>query len=280
MIDEEGIGRGSQFCQTTVNELLNIRNAIYRDVTVGTYSRNSEGAGFYPEREIAMASARATILLVTADQLFGLSMKTHLVANGYTVDVVRNFQHALQASRAVVPSLLVLDRRVASMKQVRDVCRQVPCLSVQPPGLPCIEEDCLQDLESGADWSICGETYRQITARIRAIVRREHLERSVKSRCDVGGIAMDFERYEVTVDGRPVELTRKQYDILALLLLQPSRVFRKEEILTKIWGEDVALDDHAVDVHIHALRRKIERDPAHPRFLQTIRGVGYKFKSA
>lgn len=227
-----------------------------------------------------MASQRATILVVTADKQFGHSMKTHLEANGYDVTIVVDLQHALYSSGVVIPSLLVLDRRVASIKQIRGFLGKVPCLSVQPPGLPCSEEDCVQDLEGGADWAICGETFRQLTARIRAIVRREQAKATVKSRCAVGGIAMDFDRYEVTVEGRPVELTRKQYDILELLLLQPSRVFRKEEILTSVWGNDVALGDHTVDVHIYALRRKIERDPAHPRFLQTVRGVGYKFKSA
>ncbi len=90
---------------------------------------------------------------------------------------------------------------------------------------------------------------------------------------------MDMDRHEVTVDGKVVELTPKEFQILQQLIQDPSRVFSRDELLTRVWGEGCALEEHTLDVHIHSLRHKIESDPAHPQYIVTVRGVGYKLKS-
>jgi DNA-binding response OmpR family regulator len=87
---------------------------------------------------------------------------------------------------------------------------------------------------------------------------------------------MDVARHELTVDGKPVELTPKEFQILRQLVLHPFRVFSRDELLDQVWGERCALEEHTLDVHIHALRQKIEPDAAHPRYIATVRGIGYK----
>lgn len=89
---------------------------------------------------------------------------------------------------------------------------------------------------------------------------------------------MDVDRHEVSVGGRLVELTPKEFQILRQFLESPNRLFSRQEMLNKVWGEGYALEEHALDVHIHSLRQKIESDPANPRLIVTVRGIGYKLR--
>ena len=90
---------------------------------------------------------------------------------------------------------------------------------------------------------------------------------------------MDLDRHEVTVNGRLIMLTTKEYAILRCFIAAPGRVFSREEILNKVWGEGYALEVHALDVHIHALRHKMEPQPSRPSMIVTVRGLGYKWKT-
>jgi len=90
---------------------------------------------------------------------------------------------------------------------------------------------------------------------------------------------MDISRHEVTVGANLVELTPKEFRILHQFLLSPGVVLSRQDLLNRVWGEDYALEEHALDVHIHSLRQKIEADPSKPIFIVTIRGVGYKLQS-
>jgi DNA-binding response OmpR family regulator len=87
------------------------------------------------------------------------------------------------------------------------------------------------------------------------------------------------ERHEVSVNGRSVELTPKEFQILSHLMQNPARVFTRQELLNRVWGEDWALEEHTLDVHIYSLRQKIESDAANPAYVLTVRGVGYKLQS-
>jgi DNA-binding response OmpR family regulator len=94
-----------------------------------------------------------------------------------------------------------------------------------------------------------------------------------------GILQMDLERHEVTVSGRNVNLTPKEFQILRCFLESPCRVFSRQEMLNCVWGDGYALEEHALDVHIHSLRQKIEENPAAPKLIVTVRGVGYKLRS-
>ncbi|MER3422559.1 MAG: DNA-binding response regulator [Nitrospiraceae bacterium] len=228
-----------------------------------------------------MGSGRANILLVTSDEGFARSVEKHLQQNGYDVTQARGAESAVAAAHCVLPALVLLDRRQPVIGQLRSapVLRTVPFISIQPPGTDCSDEQCVEDLERGADAVICKQGSRELVARVRAVLRREQLRMTPRSRYTVGGLQMDLDRYEVRVSGRHVELTPKEFQILKELMLQPSRVFSRDELLTKVWGEESVLEEHTLDVHIHSIRQKIEPDPSRPRFIVTIRGVGYKLRS-
>src|SRR5262249_26831558 len=140
------------------------------------------------------------------------------------------------------------------------------------------DEDCLQEYDQGVDLVASGHSVRELVARVRAILRRCETDTPSNNTntYTVGTIHMDLERHEVRVNRRPVDLTPKEFQILSHFLESPRRVFSRQDMLNRVWGDGYALEAHALDVHIHSLRHKIERNPARPTFLLTVRGVGYK----
>ena len=233
------------------------------------------------EREGGMTSGRVTILLVTADEVVAKTLEKHLNEYGYATAVALDTGSALAVTQNVSPSLILVDRQQHALGRLRreSRLRNVPIVTLEHPGAHCIEDECLEDLARGADASLCNLGYREVVARIRAVLRRERLLLAPKSHYVAGRMRMDMDRHEVIVDGKVVELTPKEFQILQQLIQDPSRVFSRDELLTRVWGEGCALEEHTLDVHIHSLRHKIESDPAHPQYIVTVRGVGYKLKS-
>jgi DNA-binding response OmpR family regulator len=227
-----------------------------------------------------MRSSRSYILAITSDEPFGRSLQSHLASNGYEVRIASDVPHASRAAQSVQPSLLVIDRRTKDIGHIfkQDSLRNITIQAVEPPGSSCNEDECVEEIEKGFNIVICGESYRQLIARIRAVLRRDEWEANGGRRLVVGRVAIDLDRCEVTVDGHPIEITRTQYKILELMMREPMRAFTRNEILEKVWGDEIAILDHTLDVHIHALRTKIERDPSAPLLLQTVRGVGYRMR--
>jgi len=217
-----------------------------------------------------MASGPVTILLVTADEVIAKTLEKHLNEYGYATAVALDIGSALAVTRDVSPSLILVDRQQRALGQLRreSRLRNVPIVALE-----------LEDLAQGADASLCNLGHREVVARIRAVLRRERLLLTPISHYVAGRMRMDMDRHEVTVDGKVVELTPKEFQILQQLIQDPARVFSRDELLNRVWGEGCALEEHTLDVHIHSLRHKIEADPAHPRFIVTVRGIGYKLKS-
>ena len=110
-------------------------------------------------------------------------------------------------------------------------------------------------------------------------LRRKDLPAQTAGPSAAGGVQMDLDRHEVRVNGELVDLTPKEFQILRHFLEAPSRVFSRQEMLNCVWGEGYALEEHALDVHIHSLRQKIEDDPAKPKLIITVRGIGYKLRT-
>lgn len=221
------------------------------------------------------------MLIVTANQDFARTLERYLRESNYVTMVSPDAAGAIEMARRLSLILILVDRQLEALPQLtRDAAlRKVAVVSVQPPNAECSEEECLADYELGADASLCTRGYRELIARVRAIVRREHLRSARKPQYVVGKISLDEERHEVRVGTRLVELTPKEFQILHHLMRNPSKAFSREELLNHVWGEGSALEYHTLDVHIHSLRRKIEADPAHPQIILTVRGVGYKLKS-
>ncbi|MGQ0811939.1 MAG: winged helix-turn-helix domain-containing protein [Nitrospiraceae bacterium] len=228
--------------------------------------------------DTTIASSKEVILLITPNDSLAKLLEKVLGESGYDTVVARNESDAIAESRQKLPSLIAVDRLQGTFDQLRSepMFRQVPIITLQPPGSDCHEEECLTDLERGADMIICNQTYREIVSRIRAILRRQETLLKPATVFVLGGLRMDVGRHEVIVRGREVELTPKEFQILRRLLESPERAFSRQEILNRVWGEDYALEEHALDVHIHSLRHKIETDPSQPKYIVTVRGVGYK----
>jgi DNA-binding response OmpR family regulator len=155
----------------------------------------------------------------------------------------------------------------------------VPIVAVQAGHLPRQEEDCLHDYDRDVDLVVSGESVRVLVARARAILRRRATGVMSKTQHHVGHIRMNLDRHEVLIKDRAVDLTPKEFQILRQFLESPRRVFSRQELLDRVWGEHYALGEHALDVHMHGLRQKIEQNPASPRCLLTVRGIGYKLRA-
>jgi two-component system response regulator RegX3 len=141
------------------------------------------------------------------------------------------------------------------------------------------ERDRVLGLEIGADDYVTKPfSSAELLSRVRAILRRRELDRANGGSAvrRLGGLHLDLGHHEVTVDGKPVHLTLSEYKVLALLAERPGRIVSRRELMRHLWASEHVGDEHACEVHISNLRRKIERDPTRPERLVTVRGMGYK----
>ena len=230
-----------------------------------------------------MATGFESVFLVTADGSFAQALGKRFGEYNYAVTVLRDAADVIDSARRTLPVVILVDRQPNLIEQLRcePLLRKVAVVVVQPlAGDTSSEEENLECFERGADACLCAQSYPELVARVRSIIRRQQLlASSRRAVCRVGALSLDVDRHEVEVGGKPVELTPKEFQLLHYFMQHPSRVFARDELLNLVWGEGVALEEHNLDVHIHSLRRKIESDPANPRLIQTVRGVGYKLRS-
>lgn len=225
----------------------------------------------------AKPQAHPSIALFTSDTSFASTIEKLLVRNGYSV-LAAGSAGGLHFHDGNQPSLALIDRRLNIIEELRTQTRfqTIPFIAILPAAHHFSEEDYIQDLEKGYDLVFCSDRYRELIAQIRAMFRRKKSSLHSDSVLRAGPLVMNLARYEITVDGVVKPVTNKEFEILRQLLLTPGHVLSRQDLLNRVWGEDYALEEHALDVHIHALRRKIEPDPSKPRFITTVRGVGYK----
>jgi len=225
----------------------------------------------------------ARILIVDDEPHIVELVRYNLEREGFDVLTAGDGREALRQVREGAPDLVILDLMLPEVDGF-EVCRQirrtsaVPILMLTARGR---ELDRVAGFELGADDYVTKPfSPRELVARVRAILRRagrELLEAQAPLQAD--GLHLDPATREVFLHGRPVELTAKEFDLLALLMRHPNRVFTRDFLLEHIWGHDYFGSTRTVDMHISRLREKIEDDPAAPTFIQTVRGVGYKFKA-
>ncbi|HEU5300274.1 MAG TPA: response regulator transcription factor [bacterium] len=213
-------------------------------------------------------------------------VKYNLAQAGYTVLTAHDGTEAVDRVRDAHPDLIILDIMLPYVDGL-EVCRQiraqfaVPILMLTAKGG---ELERVVGLEIGADDYVTKPfSPRELVARVRAILRRAGTERGPAPSAGPlrgGGLVLDPATHEVTLNGRAVDLTAKEFELLRLLLGHPNRVFTRDFLLEHIWGYDYYGSTRTVDMHISRLREKIEDDPAAPTYIVTVRGVGYKFKAA
>jgi two-component system response regulator RegX3 len=205
---------------------------------------------------------------------------------GFAVDEERDGSAALDAARGKPYDIVILDVMLPGMSGT-DVCRElrsesdVPILMLTARDA---EIDRVLGLELGADDYVTKPfSAAELLSRVRAILRRRELDRVNGTGLAVrklGGLQIDLSRHEVLVDGDRVHLTLSEFKVLALLAEQPDNVVSRRELMQHLWASEHVGDEHACEVHISNLRRKIERDPSQPERLVTVRGLGYKLVAA
>jgi two-component system response regulator RegX3 len=223
-----------------------------------------------------------TILLVDDDAGVRDVVAFTLRREGFDVDEERDGASALESGRSGRYSLVVLDVMLPGLSGV-EVCRalraesDVPILMLTARDA---ESDRVLGLELGADDYVTKPfSSAELLSRVRAILRRRELDRGTTMR-KLGGLQIDLGRHEVLVDGERVHLTLSEFKVLSLLAAQPESVVSRRELMQHLWASEHVGDEHACEVHISNLRRKIERDPTQPERLVTVRGEGYKLVAA
>jgi DNA-binding response OmpR family regulator len=204
---------------------------------------------------------------------------------GFDVDEERDGTAALDKARTDAFDIVILDIMLPGMSGT-DVCRalrsesDVPILMLTARDA---EIDRVLGLELGADDYVTKPfSTAELLSRVRAILRRRELDRATGGATvrKLGGLQIDLGRHEVSVDGDRVHLTLSEFKVLSLLAEQPERIVSRRELMQHLWASEHVGDEHACEVHISNLRRKIEKDPAQPERLVTVRGMGYKLVAA
>jgi two-component system, OmpR family, response regulator RegX3 len=197
---------------------------------------------------------------------------------GFDVDEERDGAKALDAARARDYDIVILDVMLPQISGT-EVCRALRAESDVPIVMLTArdaERDRVLGLDVGADDYVTKPfSSAELLSRVRAILRRRELDRATAVRT-LGGLRLDLGRHEVTVDGEPVRLTLSEFKVLSLLAERPESVVSRRELMQHLWASEHVGDEHACEVHISNLRRKIERDPTRPQRLVTVRGSGYK----
>ena len=222
----------------------------------------------------------ARILVAEDNPMQGELIRGYLERDGHRVRVVRDGRQALEHARARRPDLLVLDIMMPSVDGL-DLCRilraesDVPILLVTARAG---EDDKLLGLDIGADDYLTKPfSPRELAARVRALLRRAGKGTAESPQLlVVGDLEIDAGRFEVRIAGRPIVLTAKEFGILETLAAHPGRVFTRAQIIDRAFGFDHDIEERTIDQHVVNLRRKIEDDPAQPRFVQTVYGRGYR----
>jgi len=221
------------------------------------------------------------ILLAEDDPAITDSVTYSLRACGYNVDAVTSGEAALEFAPATY-DLMILDILLPGISGV-EVCRKVRERGAVPVMMLTArtgEVDRVLGLEAGAD-DYLGKPFSmaELISRVRAILRRRELDREPDAVRRAGGLSLDLVGQTAMIDGRGIELTSSEFRILALLAADPGRVFTRAEIANRLARGTTAADGRGCDAHVKNLRRKIEEDPARPRRVVTVRGVGYLLRA-
>ncbi len=229
-----------------------------------------------------MSLPNKKILVVDDDHKIVDLAKMYLEKDGYRVVVAYDGRAALELARREHPALIVLDLLLPEMDG-RDVCRTLRTESNVPIIMLTAraeDTDKLVGLELGADDYITKPcNFRELVARVRAVLRRAYArENESAETITLDDLVIDFSAHEVRLSKQTVALTPAEFELLAFFARAPGRTWTRAQILDQVFGEAYEGYERSVDVHIKNLRRKIETDPQAPRYIQTVFGVGYKFR--
>jgi two-component system response regulator RegX3 len=220
------------------------------------------------------------VLVVEDEDSFSDALSYMLQREGFDVTVAASGPEALAAFDRSGAELVLLDLMLPGLSGT-EVCRalrQRSNVAIIIVTARDSEVDKVVGLELGADDYVTKPfSSRELVARIRAVLRRGGEADHAGAVLEAGPVRMDVERHIVTVDGQGVPLPLKEFDLLELLLRNAGRVLTRSQLIDRVWGSDYVGDTKTLDVHVKRLRAKLEADPANPKHLVTVRGLGYKF---
>ena len=226
-------------------------------------------------------------LIIEDDDDIADVVSLHLKDLGLTAERAADGRTGLQKALENTYALIILDLMLPKMDGLA-VCTRI---REKNPATPILmltakseEIDRVLGLEIGADEYVTKPfSVRELVARIKALLRRVQADKdaaagsSVKGKIEIGTLVLDFDKRKVTREGAVIDLTVKEFDLLALFARTPGRTYSRTDLLNLVWGYQFEGYEHTVNSHINRLRAKIETDPGHPRYLRTVWGVGYRF---
>jgi DNA-binding response OmpR family regulator len=220
------------------------------------------------------------ILVVEDDPAILRGLRDNLAFESYEVLTAADGETGERLVQEKSPDLIILDLMLPKLSGY-ELCRRIRGRGVQTPILMLSaraeETDRVLGLDLGADDYLTKPfSIRELLARVRALLRRIHPETVLPDQAQFGDVRVDFRSYEVRRNGAAVELTRKEFGVLRLLVARAGHVLTREELLNEVWGYEHFPTTRTVDNHIASLRAKLEKDPSQPRHLLTVHGVGYK----
>jgi two-component system, OmpR family, phosphate regulon response regulator PhoB len=220
------------------------------------------------------------ILVVDDEPTIREIVVSYLERDGFKTLEAADGNRARELLETDPPDLVVLDVMLPGTDGL-ELCRwirsrsRLPVIMLTARGE---ESDRIVGLELGADDYVTKPfSPRELTARVRTVLRRAETDVVAQESLSYDGLVVDSATREVTRDGDPLRLTAREFDLLWFLASHPRRVFSREHLMRRVWGYSAALDTGTVTVHMRRLREKIEADPSHPRHLETVWGVGYRF---
>ncbi len=221
------------------------------------------------------------VLVVDDEKLIVKGIRFSLEQDGMEVDCAFDGEEALKKAQESQYDLILLDVMLPKLTGF-EVCQQIRDFSNVPIVMLTAKGDDMDKilgLEYGADDYITKPfNILEVKARIKAIMRRTGVKEKAAKKLEYGELNLDCESRRVYIAGRELNLTAKEFDVLELLVLNPNKVYSRENLLKIVWGTDYPGDVRTVDVHIRRLREKIETNPSEPKYVHTKWGVGYYFK--
>lgn len=220
-------------------------------------------------------------ILIVEDQTdLANGLEINLKKEGYKVFKTTTGEEALQITFREMPDLIILDIMLPGMSGL-DVCRELRQKSIQIPIIMLTaksdETDRVVGLELGADDYITKPfSLRELMARVHVCLRRQPKQADIP-RYRFGHVEIDFEKYRVTVRNKPVEMTQKEFDLIRYMIRNRDTVLSRDRLLDEVWGYDSYPTTRTVDTHVLKLRKKLEDDPANPKYILSVYGGGYKF---
>ena len=228
---------------------------------------------------------RHKVLVVEDEADIRELLRYNLAQEGFAVEEAADGAQALERIKRRAPDLIVLDLMLPGMSGL-ELCRRIRA-TAETASLPILvatakgaEVDRVLGLEMGADdYVVKPFSPRELVARVKALLRRAHLLPGPEPGgvYEKGRLKIDFDTYQVSVDGERRELALREFELLRFLVKHPMRVYSREQLLDMVWGRDTYVEPRTVDVHVRRLRRHIERDDSNPELILTVRSVGYRF---